>query len=114
MTDANAWADLAREWLRLSSPRAARAMQEQDQEAARRRREWRSKESWRGARADREAEAYLERTEWAMEPEPVTPREQEIAAAREALEREIALAKARARARAERERGAQDRRGYPR
>ncbi|TYB66831.1 hypothetical protein FXF51_17245 [Nonomuraea sp. PA05] len=105
MTDAEQWAALARQWLALSSRRAARAMREREQEAARRRREWRPDASWRGKRADEEAVEDLERVRWATEPEPAAgpPGEEEIEAAREALAREVALARARERARRERD-----------
>ncbi|TYB71130.1 hypothetical protein FXF51_01470 [Nonomuraea sp. PA05] len=103
MTDARAWADLARTWLAASSPRAARAMREREQEAARRRRERRPDGEWRGRRADREAEEALSRVRWATEPAQASgPSAEEIEAAREALARDLAMARARARARRER------------
>ncbi|UBU17965.1 hypothetical protein [Nonomuraea gerenzanensis] len=104
MTSSQQWAALARQWLALSSRQAARAMREREQEAARRRREWRPDASWRGTRADGDAAAELERVRWATEPETAAgPTEEEIEAAREALAREVALARARERARRERE-----------
>ncbi|MFI9846716.1 hypothetical protein ACIHFD_57520 [Nonomuraea sp. NPDC051941] len=105
MTAAEQWAALARMWLAATSPRAAQAMREREQEAARRRREWRPGESWRGKRADGEAEKDLEQVRWAMESEMVAdgPSEAEIEAAREALRQATSLARARARARQERE-----------
>ncbi|MEV0236827.1 hypothetical protein [Nonomuraea sp. NPDC050786] len=103
MTDASAWAALAREWLAATSPRAARAMQEREQESARRRREWRPDASWRGAEADEQVGRDLERVRWATEPERVAGlSEEEIEAAREALARATSLARARERARADR------------
>ncbi|SEU46754.1 hypothetical protein [Nonomuraea wenchangensis] len=103
MADAQAWAALAREWLKATSPRAAQAMREQEQEAARRRRDWRPGEHWRGKRADADAAQEVEQVRWATEPEPAAgPSEEEIERARTALEREMALARARARARQER------------
>lgn len=103
VTDANAWAALAREWLALASPKAARAMVERGQEAGRRRREWRPDAGWRGERADEEAARDLEQVRWATEPETASgPAEEEIEAAKEALARETALARARERARRDR------------
>ncbi|MCF6467296.1 hypothetical protein FAF44_02565 [Nonomuraea sp. MG754425] len=104
MADAKQWAALAREWLKASSPRVARAMRERDQDAARRRRERRPGEDRRGKRADEEAAQELERIRWATEPEEVAgPSEEEIEQAQTALAREKALARARARARQERD-----------
>ncbi|MGW4794253.1 hypothetical protein ACWEPC_17810 [Nonomuraea sp. NPDC004297] len=103
MTDTNAWAALAREWLALSSPRAARAMAEREQEAGRRRRDWRPDANWRGKRADQEAVRDLERVRWATEPETAAElTEEQIEAARQALARETALARARDRAQRDR------------
>jgi hypothetical protein len=103
VTDANAWAALAREWLALSSPQAARAMAEREQEAGRRRREWRPDANWRGKRADQEAAQDLAQVRWASEPATTTePTQEEVEAAKEALARELALARARARARQDR------------
>ncbi|MEW9552443.1 hypothetical protein [Nonomuraea sp. NPDC050783] len=104
MADARAWAALARQWLATTSPRAAQAMRERGQESARRRREWRPGEEWRGKRADEQAARDLERVRWATEPEPEAggPDEAEIERAREALERALALARAQERARTER------------
>jgi hypothetical protein len=102
MTDASAWAALARERMALSSPKAARAMQEREQEAARRRREWRPGENWRGKRADQQAAQDLEQVRWATEPETVVaPSQEEIEAAEQALARATSLARARERARRE-------------
>ncbi|NRQ34465.1 hypothetical protein HII36_21785 [Nonomuraea sp. NN258] len=103
MADAKAWADLARAWLAASSPETARAMREQELEAARRRRDRRPVEPRRGAGADRAAEEALARVRWATEPEAAGPSEEEIEAARAVLAREVVLARARARAHAERE-----------
>ncbi|TDD03847.1 hypothetical protein [Nonomuraea diastatica] len=104
MTDARQWAALARMWLAATSPQAARAMQEREHEVARRRREWRPDENWRGKRADAEAEQQIDQTRWATEPETAAgPSEAQIEAAREALARATSLARARARAREERQ-----------
>ncbi|GAA4938841.1 hypothetical protein HD597_004908 [Nonomuraea thailandensis] len=104
MTNSRQWAALARQWLALSSRQAARAMREREQEASRRRREWRPDASWRGKRADEEAAGDLEQVRWATEPETTPgPTAEELEAAREALARELALARARERARRERE-----------
>ncbi|GAA3546917.1 hypothetical protein GCM10022419_028910 [Nonomuraea rosea] len=108
MSDAEQWAELARQWLAVSSRRAARAMREREREAARRRRGWRPGEGWRWQRADLEAEESVAQAEWATEPEAVGgPSEAEIEAAKEALRRDTALARARARARDERDKGRQ-------
>ncbi|MEV4083040.1 hypothetical protein AB0J43_22505, partial [Nonomuraea fuscirosea] len=96
-------AELARTWLATSSPRAARAMQEREQEAARSRRDRRPGGDWRGRQADRAAEEELDGVRWATEPEPANPDDADIEAARQALAREMALARARARAREERQ-----------
>ncbi|WP_188197505.1 hypothetical protein [Nonomuraea sp. SYSU D8015] len=102
MTDAKQWAALAREWLALSSPRAAKAMQEREQEAARQRRASRSGDIWRGNRADQAAARDLARVRWATEPEAAAELSPEqIEAAQEALARATALARARERARRE-------------
>ena len=106
MADAREWATLARSWLAVSSPRAAQTMRQREQEAARRRREWRPGEDWRGKRADEVAAQELEQVRWATEPVETAdgPSEEELERARAALERETALARARARARHERDR----------
>ncbi|MFI7415979.1 hypothetical protein [Nonomuraea sp. NPDC049684] len=101
MAEAREWAALAREWLRASSPRAAQAMREHDQEAARRRRERRP-----AARRRVGGEAAQEPARWAVEPEaPDAPGREEIERARAALARATSLERARARARRERGHG---------
>ncbi|SDL76189.1 hypothetical protein SAMN05421874_128130 [Nonomuraea maritima] len=104
MTDARQWAALAREWLAVTSPNAARAMQARELEARRSRHDAAPEGGWRWKRADHEADEDLEHAEWATEPEVAAgPSPEEIEAAKEALRRETSLARARARARSERE-----------
>ncbi|MEV4366922.1 hypothetical protein AB0J71_07630 [Nonomuraea sp. NPDC049637] len=103
MAEAREWAALAREWLRASSPRAAQALREHDQEAARRRRERRPAPR-RGRPVDQEA--AREPARWAVEPEAADgPGQEEIERARAALTRATSLERARARARRERGHG---------